>query len=724
VNCGGDPSRRFQIILIRAMKTETLWLDESFGCNGWCGEMAGRIAAFDWSCTATGPIEHWSKSLRAAVKLLLASPVPIVMLWGRPGTMIYNDAYAGFAGGRHPFLLGKPVEEGWPEIAEFNRNVVDTCLSGATLSYSDKRLTLHRSGQPEDVWMDLHYSPVADDHGQPAGVIAIVFETTGKILAEQRRDTAERAFREANQRLQLALSSGVVLGTWVWDVATGRISGDERFVKAVALNDDTGNAWPFERLARNLHPEDGARLHEAIKAATRSESGRLEAEIRLRTPDGAYRWALSSGRCEFDANGTPIRLPGVLVDIHERKIAEDNLLRLTQTLEERVAEAVTARVEAEERFRQVQKLEAIGNLTGGVAHDFNNVLQIISANLQLIELKTRDNPELTRRLRVVGEAVTRGGRLASQMLAFARRQPLNPAVVNPAKLIEDIAEFLQRALPESIRLKTTTELASWNLFVDRHQLENALLNLVINSRDAIEESGTIRVEVEDVTIVDASPAIPAGEYVKLAVIDDGAGMPENVKTRMFEPFYSTKPEGQGTGLGLSMVFGFVSQSAGFVDVQTALGEGTSVALYFPRCLEAEARNTSIARPRASRGGEVILVVEDDANVRLAAIDMLAQLGYKVLSAQDADAALAVLQKDTHVDLLFTDVVMPGTIRASELAKIASAPPYLASVVFASGYTRDIIFHEGRLDEGVVLLKKPYSFDELARTVRHALDSRR
>lgn len=409
---------------------------------------------------------------------------------------------------------------------------------------------------------------------------------------------------------------------------------------------DAEDTWPFERLACHLHPEDGARLRESIQTATRSESGRHEIEIRLRTADGQYRWALSSGRCEFDANGKPLRLPGVLVDIHERKIAEDGLLKLMQTLEERVAKAVSARVEAEERFRQAQKLEAIGNLTGGVAYDFNNVLQIISANLQLIELKTKDNPELTRRLRVVGDAVTRGGKLASQMLAFARRQPLNPAVVNPAKLIDDIAEFLQRALPESIKLKMATARASWNLFVDWHQLENALLNLVINSRDAIAESGNIRVEVEDATIGDANAGIPAGDYVKLTVIDDGAGMPENVKARMFEPFYSTKAEGQGTGLGLSMVFGFVSQSAGFVDVQTALGKGTSVALYFPRCMEAETRDTSLARPRASRGGEVILVVEDDANVRLTTIDMLAQLGYKVLSALEALGVKAVYHTRT------------------------------------------------------------------------------
>jgi CheY-like chemotaxis protein len=195
-----------------------------------------------------------------------------------------------------------------------------------------------------------------------------------------------------------------------------------------------------------------------------------------------------------------------------------------------------------------------------------------------------------------------------------------------------------------------------------------------------------------------------------------------VKARMFEPFYSTKAEGQGTGLGLSMVFGFVSQSAGCVDVTTALGEGTTVALYFPRCTQTECVDRRTMRPRASKGGETVLVVEDDDDVRLAAIDMLAQLGYTVLSAQDADAALAVLQRSGRIDLLFTDVVMPGTIRANELAKIASAPPYRARVVFASGYTRDIIFHEGKLDEGVVLLKKPYGLDELARTIRQALDS--
>jgi len=557
--------------------------------------MAGRIAAFDWSGTALGPRGEWSASLQAAIQNMLACPVPLVMLWGTPGTMIYNDAYAGFAGGRHPFLLGKPVEEGWPEIAAFNRNVVDTCLTGATLSYKDKQLALQRSGQLEDAWMDLHYSPVVDDDGCPAGVLAIVFETTDKVLAER-----------------------------------------------------------------------------------------------------------------------------------QKQRAEEELMKLTQTLEQRVAQAVTARVEAEERLRQVQKLEAIGGLTGGVAHDFNNVLQIISANLQLIALKTRDHPELEQRIGIVNQAVERGARLASQLLAFARRQPLSPTVVNPFKLLQSNSELLRRALPETIDVVIDAEPSAWNLFADRNQLENALLNLVINSRDAISRDGMIRIGVANVDSAQDARALalqlPQGEYVRFSVTDNGSGMSESVKARVFEPFFSTKSEGHGTGLGLSMVFGFMGQSTGHVDIQTVQGEGTTVSLYFPRCLKEERAETEPQTSHATRGGETILVVEDDPQVRLAAIDMLAQLGYKVLSAQDGDAALAVLREGHAIDVLFTDVIMPGTVRSNELARIAAAPPYSAKVVFSSGYTSDIIFHEGKLDEGIVLLRKPYDMQELARVIRQALTS--
>lgn len=564
-------------------------------CSGWHGEMAQRIDAFDWRGSALGPRENWSASVVAAVKLLLASPSPLVMLWGREGTMIYNDAYAVFAGGRHPFLLGKPVEVGWPEVASFNRHVIDTCLAGRTLTYKDKQLVLYREGHAEDVWLDLSYSPVVEDDGQPAGVIAIVFETTEKILAERQRREAEAA-----------------------------------------------------------------------------------------------------------------------------------LLQLTQTLEQRVATEVAARVAMEEQLRQAQKLEAIGSLTGGVAHDFNNVLHVISANLQLIELATKGTTVLEKRVAAASAAVSRGAKLAAQLLAFARRQPLAPAVLNPLRLVEGMAEMLRHTLPESIALSITDGHEGWHVCADRSQLESALLNLVINSRDAIDGPGQIHISVKSIEAQDdaraARAGVPAGQYVRLSVRDSGRGMPDRVKARVFEPFFTTKAEGHGTGLGLSMVHGFVSQSSGYVFIDSQEGRGTTVDLYFPRSIDTETESHRPAVARQERGGETVLIVEDDADVRMTAIEMLVQLGYKVLSAQDGDSALRVIQSRQHFDLLFTDVVMPGTVRSSELARIASGPPFNARVLFASGYTRDIIFHDGKLDPGVALISKPYRLDELARAIRQVLDT--
>lgn len=400
-------------------------------------------------------------------------------------------------------------------------------------------------------------------------------------------------------------------------------------------------------------------------------------------------------------------------------------MQLTLTLEQRVAAEVAARVAMEAQLRQAQKLEAIGSLTGGVAHDFNNVLQVIAANLQLIQLMTAGHAELEKRVAVASNAVSRGAKLASQLLAFARRQPLVPMVLNPLRLVEGMVEMLRRTLPASIDLSIEDAHAGWHIRADRNELESALLNLVINARDAIEGQGRIHIAVAaidaaaDRRAIDAN--VPAGEYVRLSVTDDGKGMPERVKLRAFEPFFTTKAEGQGTGLGLSMVHGFVSQSAGCVHISSAEGEGTTVDLYFPRCVDAECEPDQPVIAGDTRGGETILVVEDNADVRLATIEMLVRLGYKVLSAQDGDAALRLIQSGQRFDLLFTDVVMPGVVRSSELARIASGPPYNARVLFTSGYTRDVIFHDGKLDDGVALLSKPYRMDDLALAVRNALD---
>ena len=570
---------------------------DDHGCPGWKGEMAERIRGFDWTATELGPIDQWQQSLVAAVQFVLGSPLPIVMLWGKQGYMVYNDAYAVFAGGRHPYLLGCPVELGWPEVASFNRNVMATCLAGGTLSYVDKELVLLRNGQPEDVWMDLYYSPVADDSGAPAGVIAVVVETTGRVLTERSRQHAETALR-----------------------------------------------------------------------------------------------------------------------------------LLTETLEQRVTDAVAARALAEEQLRQAQKMEAIGSLTGGVAHDFNNVLQVINGNLQMLAADASDHPASQRRIAAATQAVKRGAQLAAHLLAFARRQPLSPAVLNPRRLLDGMSEMLHRALGETIRVDTVLGPDLWNVLADRNQLENALLNLSINSRDAMHGEGTLTIRAENLVVAERDDPgyadLTAGEYLVFSIADTGIGMPAEVLARAVEPFFTTKPNGHGTGLGLSMVFGFVKQSGGHTVIDSVVGKGTTVQLFFPRCREAETAEIAEQNEAPVGGRETILVVEDDAEVRLTAVEMLMQLGYKVLTAADGDAALEFVDSDLQIDLLFTDVVMPGTVKSVELAQRAALRSPAIPVLFTSGYTRDEIFHHGKLDAGVTLLSKPYRRDDLASKVRGVLNAHR
>lgn len=565
------------------------FLSDTHGCDGWAGEMAQRIRAFDWSGTDLGPISAWPSSLTSAVQMMLASPIPMVMLWGRAGYMIYNDSYSVFAGGRHPYLLGVPVELGWPEVADFNRNVVDTCLAGGTLSYRNLPLELLRDGRPEEVWMDLYYSPVAGDDQQPAGVLAIVVETTEHVISERLRQ------------------------------------------------------------------------------------------------------------------------------------------ELTHNLEQRVAAEVQARSAAEEQLRQSQKLEAIGGLTGGVAHDFNNLLQVVSGNLHLLARHEPDNLQVQRRVSAAIAAVERGAKLTSQLLAFARRQPLSPAVYNPLRIYEGLGELLQRALGETIHIDVQLPQDPWCINVDRNQLENALLNLAINARDAMKGEGVIRITGENIILNPpdcAGKSINPGEYVRLAVADSGAGMSPTILARAFEPFFTTKPNGHGTGLGLSMVFGFVRQSGGHVEVESVEGSGTVVQMYFPRNLgEPENHDTPLEPTQHSGGQETILVVEDNEGVRAAAVELLEQSGYTVLTAEDGDRAMLMLQAGLQPDLIFTDVVMPGRVKSTDLAKWAREQVPAIAVLFTSGHTRDILSSNHLLGTDIHLLSKPYGPDELAQRVRSVLTSR-
>ena len=687
--------------------------------------MAERIRAFDWRLTEIGSIEHWPASLCSAVQLMLASPLPMVMLWGRAGYMIYNDAYSEFAGGRHPYLLGAPVELGWPEVADFNRHVVDTCLAGGTLSYSNKALVLLRDGVPEDVWLDLYYSPLANDEGMPAGVMAMVVETTEHVISERRRQAAEDAYRADNERVRLALNAGALIGSFVWDIKRNVLSGDERFARTFSYPADLPLAnLPSAFAQAQIHPDDLGWLRERIDHSL-ATGDPFNAEYRVLRPNGSYLWVLASGCCEFNEQGKPFRFPGVLIDIHERKTAEESLLRFTRDLEQRVAAEVEARLAAEEQLRQSQKLEAIGGLTGGVAHDFNNLLQVIAGNLHLLARHEPENANVQRRVSASIAAVERGAKLSSQLLAFARRQPLSPAVCDPRNIFDGVGELLQRALGETIQINVTAPHVPWCLFVDRNQLENAILNLAINARDAMQGEGTIEIAAANVCLDEdfcAGKGISAGDYVRVDVADSGVGMPAQVLAQAFEPFFTTKADGHGTGLGLSMVFGFVKQSGGHIEISSEVGQGTRVQMFFPRSLRTLATEPSLDNVPYRGGHETILVVEDNESVRSSAVELLQEEGYQVLTAANGDAAMQMLLEGAGVDLIFTDVVMPGLIKCSDLAAWAKVQSPPVAVLFTSGHTRDIISRNHQLSPDTWLLSKPYGPEALLSMIRGVLGS--
>ena len=389
---------------------------------------------------------------------------------------------------------------------------------------------------------------------------------------------------------------------------------------------------------------------------------------------------------------------------------------------------ITRRLQAEAIVRQAQKMEAIGRLTGGIAHDFNNLVQVIGSNLELLARELPAEGAAMRWLRYAVAGADRGARLTAQLLAFARRQPLDPRVLNLGRVVRDLTDLLQRTLGEQIEVEAIVAGGLWNAAVDRSQVESAILNLAINARDAMPDGGKLTLEVANASLDDAYAArhaeVTAGQYVMLAVSDTGTGMSPETATRVFEPFYTTKTEGRGTGLGLSQIYGFVKQSGGHIKIYSELGHGTTVKVYLPRSRSADEPASEGRVADVVGGTETVLVVEDDAPVRHAVVELLTDLGYRVLKADNAASALAILDGGAAVDLLFTDVVMPGKIAVRELANRAKERLPDIAVLYTSGYTKNAIIHDGRLDQSVLLLSKPYRRDDLARRVRLALDTAR
>jgi len=474
-----------------------------------------------------------------------------------------------------------------------------------------------------------------------------------------------------------------------------------------------------------------AEVNPAYERATGSSTLQLRGlDLRYLSPDadsliGYLKAVIASGQPSFTRDRVTIAgqrrvWESILVPVRNGQNAIDRVLSSSRD--------VTEREHAQEQLRRAQRMEAVGHLTGGVAHDFNNLLQVIRGNLELLGALVENNEAASARVKNALHGANRAAQLTRQLLAFARRQPLEPRVVNLGRLVGDMAEMLRRTLGESVEVETVLAGGLWNTLCDPAQVESAILNLAINARDAMPKGGRLTIEISNAALDEAyarNAEVEPGQYVQLAVSDTGSGMDPATLSKVFEPFFTTKSEEKGTGLGLSMVYGFVKQSNGAVQIYSEVGQGTTVKIYLPRSREREpayaAPVTGTLRGRA----EVILVVEDDDMVRASAVSMLRDLGYACIHASDGDSALEMIKGGVKFDLLFTDVIMPGVVKSRDLVRQAQALRPDLPVLFTSGYTENAIVHHGRLDEGVQLLSKPYSRDELARKIRSVLkDSRR
>ncbi|MBI0473941.1 type II toxin-antitoxin system ParD family antitoxin [Sphingomonas sp. MA1305] len=592
----------------------------------------------------------------------------------------------------------------------------------------------HRDGTPRRA--EIRYLPRLEADGSVAGFHILVADI-------EERAQREAEVRASNDRFRAAMEA--VHGVLWTNTADGRMEGEQPGWQA--LTGQTAEQYRGYGWAQAVHPDDAQPTVVAWEAAVAAQT-MFVFEHRVRRHDGAWRNCLIRALPIKDGQRI-VEWVGVHTDITEqraaeqslrdqadalarqvrhRERAEEQLRQLNENLEARVIAEIGERRAAEAALAQAQKMETIGKLTGGVAHDFNNLLQVVSGNLQLLAKDIVGNERAERRVANAMAGVSRGSKLAAQLLAFGRRQALEPKVVNVTRFVQGMDDLLRRAIGEAIEIETVFGGGLWNCFIDPVQIENALLNLAINARDAMNGQGKLTIELANAHLDDAyartHDEVEPGQYVMLAVSDTGSGMAPEIIEKVFEPFFSTKSEGKGSGLGLSMVYGFVKQSGGHVKIYSEVGEGTTIKLYLPRSVEAEDVEVVTATGPIVGGTETVLVVEDDDEVRATVVEMLGDLGYRVLKAVDAQSALSVIESGIPIDLLFTDVVMPGRLKSPELARKAKERLPELAVLFTSGYTENSIVHGGRLDAGVELLSKPYTREALARKFRHVLANQR
>nr|WP_267961291.1 PAS domain-containing protein [Stutzerimonas stutzeri] len=624
-------------------------------------------------------------------------------------------------------LHGKWVTEFAPELERFWFDAYGhVAKTGEPASFESYAQAFGR-------WFDVRAVRV----GAPADRrIAILFnDVTQRHDAEDRLRVSESLARENVQRVQLALAAGAIIGTWNWDLRTDRFTVDEGFARGFGLDPALGRErLSLEQIITSVHPEDRPGLIAAIDEVI-ARGGAYAHQYRVRRADGRYYWIEANGRVDHSPEGIALSFPGVLIDVEDRRSIEAErdrataaLRALNDTLELRVAERTAELIHAEEKLRQSQKMEAVGQLTGGLAHDFNNLLAGISGALDLMGMRIAQGRlnDIDKYMLAAQSAAKRAAALTHRLLAFSRRQTLDPRPLDVNLLVEGMTELIQRTVGPSILVETVSAPDLWPASVDASQLENAILNLCINSRDAMPDGGRIIIETANQWL-DAEAALandlPAGEYLSLTVTDTGTGMAPGVIAKAFDPFFTTKPIGEGTGLGLSMIYGFAKQSGGQVRISSELGKGTSMCIHLPRYHgEAGASTAAPAQSAAALTGScgTILIVDDEPTVRLLLTDVLGDLGYTLIEAADSLTGLKLLQSDVGIDLLITDVGLPGGMNGRQMADAGREVRPGLKTLFITGYAESAALGNSSLGAGMQVLTKPFSIDILATRVLELL----
>ncbi|QNE32402.1 response regulator [Sphingomonas sp. NBWT7] len=660
------------------------------------GEATRLILARDWSSHSLGPPENWPDTLKSNLSTVLNSPESMILAWGHQQlTFFFNETYFPLLGPRLSWAMGSPFEAVWADAWAQAKPIIDDAFAGHSQRFTDLPWKLATDRGAADTWFTFSYSRILDSRGAVAGLFIFTNETTGRVLADAALARSQEELRAANRLLEQRVEQRTVERDRVWQLtndlmATARLDG---FLIQVNPAWECLLGWSEEELLTRpfidiVAAEDHAAIADVV---ARLSAGELVTGFvdRVLAKDGTTRTIMWTAVPEAGSN---------LFYIIGRDLTEQHAV--------------------EEALRQAQKMQAVGQLTGGLAHDFNNLLTGIMGNLELLQHRIAGGrlEDLDRFVLAAQGAGRRAAALTQRLLAFSRRQTLDPRPADINRLIAGMEDLIRRSIGPANALEVVGAGGLWTANVDAGQLENAILNLCINARDAMPDGGRITIETAnrwlDERTAHARELAP-GQYLSICVTDTGMGMDVETARRAFEPFFTTKPLGQGTGLGLSMIYGFARQSGGQARIYSEPGMGTTVCVYLPRHLGTPIEETAQHGVATMGGGSgTVLVIDDEATIRHLIAEVLDEAGYTIINAADGVAGLKVLQSGGHIDLLITDVGLPGGMNGRQVADAARELQPGLKVLFITGYAENAAVGNGHLEHGMALLTKPFSIDAL------------